>query len=106
MEGNKKKFYQIKIVQISFALFFAAALSILFYFIMDNAGDRTISFGKFISAIRPFIYGAIIAYLLVPLCNGLEKLLYKILSKKKDFSKKESENFVTYLSIFLGLFIF
>lgn len=105
MEGNKKKFYQIKIVQISFALFFAAALSILFYFIMDNAGDRTISFGKFISAIRPFIYGAIIAYLLVPLCNGLEKLLYKILSKKKDFSKKESENFVTYLSIFLGLFI-
>ena len=55
MEGNKKIFYQIKIVQISFALFFAAALSILFYFIMDNAGDRTISFGKFISAIRPYI---------------------------------------------------
>ena len=61
-ENNKPKFFNKKLLPVSFALFFAIALSILFFFIVYNAKDVNLGLGKLISAIKPFIYGAVFAY--------------------------------------------
>ena len=62
--------------------FGAISLSILFFFIIY----RFDGFGNAISAVAgilmPFIYGAVIAYLLKPVCNTIEAFLHRIFPEK------------------------
>lgn len=62
--------------------FGAITLSILFFFLLY----RFDSFGSAISTLTnilmPFIYGAVIAYLLKPVCNTVENFLQRIIPKK------------------------
>ncbi len=102
-ENNKPKFFNKKLLPVSFALFFAIALSILFFFIVYNAKDVNLGLGKLISAIKPFIYGAVFAYLLVPMCNYFERHLNRLFINRFGMEKSKSANICQIISIFLSL---
>lgn len=101
--SNKPSFFKKKFWYISLTLFIGIALSILFFFILYNFKDVNISLGKFFSAIKPFIYGAIIAYILVPMCNAYDRFFIKILSHRKGKKPDKTPTAITSLSIFLSL---
>lgn len=103
MDNNKPKFFNKRLLHISFTLFLGIALSILFFFIVYNAKDVNLGLGKLISAIKPFIYGGIFAYLLVPMCNYFEHLLNRLFIKQFGMEKSKSENISSIISIFLSL---
>lgn len=61
--------------------FGAISLSILFFFFIyrfDGFGDAV---SKVTGILMPFIYGAVIAYLLKPVCNTIEGFLHRIFPK-------------------------
>ena len=62
--------------------FGAISLSILFFFFIyrfDGFGDAV---SKVTGILMPFIYGAVIAYLLKPVCNTIEGFLHRIFPPK------------------------
>ena len=62
--------------------FGAISLSILFFFFIyrfDGFGDAV---SKVTGILMPFIYGAVIAYLLKPVCNTIEGLLHRFIPEK------------------------
>ena len=67
---------------------------ICFYLISHSASIFSF-FNKVVKILMSFIYGAVIAYLLTPLCNRFERLLSRCFSKKPGL--------VRGLSIFLSL---
>ena len=97
MKNNQSKKY----IQIGLTIFTALAASILLYFILD----RLPSIGKVISvvleAVKPLIYGAVIAYVLYPVCIFFERLFGKIFKKAKN--RKIANKITRGLSIFLSL---
>lgn len=99
MKNNQSKKY----IQIGLTIFTALAASILLYFILD----RLPSIGKVISvvleAVKPLIYGAVIAYVLYPVCIFFEQIFGKIFKKAKN--RKLANKLTRGLSIFLS-FIF
>lgn len=66
-----------KNLSIILAVFCAAALSILFFFVIFRASALRDLFHKLMDILQPFVYGGVIAYLLKPVCNTYEKLLKK-----------------------------
>ena len=62
--------------------FGAISLSILFFFFIyrfDGFGDAV---STMTGILMPFIYGAVIAYLLKPVCNTIENFLHRIFPQK------------------------
>jgi hypothetical protein len=103
MENDKQKKLKKKFIYIALTLFAAAALSILFFFIINDSKNVNISPGKLISAVRPFIYGAIIAYILVPMCNFYERHINNLFSVKFGWNKEKSEKAASIIAIALSL---
>lgn len=66
-----------KNLSIILAVFCAAALSILFFFVIFRASALRELFHKLLDILQPFIYGGVIAYLLKPVCKTYEKFLKK-----------------------------
>lgn len=52
-----------------------------------------------INILKPFLYGAVIAYLLTPLCNKLEGRLHKLFAKKSERTKK----FLSFTAVIISL---
>ena len=62
--------------------FGAISLSIIFFFFIyrfEGFGDAV---SKLTSILMPFIYGAVIAYLLKPVCNTVENFLHRLFPEK------------------------
>ena len=62
--------------------FGAISLSIIFFFLIyrfDGFGD---AISTLTGILMPFIYGAVIAYLLKPVCNTIEGLLHRFIPEK------------------------
>ena len=62
--------------------FGAISLSILFFFFIyrfDGFGDAV---STMTGILMPFIYGAVIAYLLKPVCNTIENFLHRIFPQR------------------------
>lgn len=98
MEEKKKRHY----IYLMLSLFGAAALSIIFFFIIyryEGFGD---GINKIIGILNPMIYGAAIAYLLKPLCNFYNRKL-DILFKGKH--KGLANGIAVMGSIITGLLI-
>ena len=67
-----------------FAGFGAISLSILFFFLIyrfDGFGD---AISTLTGILMPFIYGAVIAYLLKPVCNSIENFLRRFIPEKMN----------------------
>lgn len=106
MENKQKsRFFQRRYINISLTLFAGIALSIAFFFALYYFKDFNLGVGKFISALKPFIYGAIIAYLLVPMCNFFERHINELLIRAFKIDMKKSRNASEILSIFFSLCI-
>ncbi len=72
----KKNRFQEYITQ-SLAGFGSLALAILFFFALYEASTIFAAVGKIVSILMPVIYGAVIAFILTPLCNRIQKWLEK-----------------------------
>ena len=60
--------------------FGAISLSIIFFiYRFEGFGDAV---SKLTSILMPFIYGAVIAYLLKPVCNTVENFLHRLFPEK------------------------
>ena len=65
-----------------FAGFGAIALSIIFFFLIYRFQGFGDAISKLTGILMPFIYGAVIAYLLKPVCNCVEDFLRRLLPEK------------------------
>lgn len=52
-------------------------ICLLFYFLLDKLDQVSIGFHSAMGILKPFIYGAVLAYLLAPACNRLENWFKK-----------------------------
>ncbi len=91
-----------KYIYIAVTLFAAIAASITFFFIMYNAKNVNLGLGKLISAIKPFIYGGIIAYILVPMCNFYERKFEWLAENCLKLEKKRAHSLAVGFSILLS----
>lgn len=82
--------------------FGAIGLSVLFFFLIFNFTNVKIWVDKIMNILAPFVYGAVIAYLLRPICNAYEDLLEKALPKKL---KKIANATAVFLSLLTGVMI-
>lgn len=98
----------IKYLKNSFSLFISLALSILFFFFIFKLESLGSFFADLFAILSPFIYGAVIAYILRPVCNFFEEkimfVLNKITSNKIIVSLASSLSVI--LSISLGIIAF
>ena len=62
--------------------FGAISLSIIFFFLIYRFKGFGDAIAKLTDILMPFIYGAVIAYLLKPVCNWLEDFLHSLLPEK------------------------
>ncbi len=84
-------------------LFGATAASIILFFViykMDTIGKV---FANITATMMPFIIGAILAYIICPLCNMLERLYDKLFKKLKNEITREK--IARTLSVFTGILI-
>ena len=84
-------------------VFGAFALSILFFFILNNLSIIHEFTGQLTYILRPFVFGAVIAYLLKPICKWFEKIYVRILSPQRI---KLCESIAVFTGIVIGLIIF
>ena len=89
------------------------ALAVAFFFLIYKGNSIAEAIGSVFFVIRPFIIGAIIAYILKPTCNAYEKLFIKAFSKKKSVNEKKIAKrsnmlavvltYITWVAILVGL---
>lgn len=106
MEENWKDYYHKGL-----AAFFTIAMCILFFFGLLRFNEIKTYLGLIVGILRPFAFGAVIAYLLCPLCNLIERHLAKYLKldgtgKWEERSAKKIKRFLGSVSIFLSLILF
>ena len=100
----KKYRFKNEYVKIGIMLFLVVACSILFYFLFFK--DHTL-FGLLKSiwaSLSPFIVGAVLAYMLKPVCELFEKATCKWFSKMKN--RHMAERVSLNLSVFFALIVF
>ncbi len=73
----------MRYIKAGITLFAALAADMLVFFFLYRFDNIFSGIGRMISFVSPFLYGAVIAYLLAPLCNRLEPLLARVLPSKK-----------------------
>ena len=64
--------------------FGAIALSIIFFFLIYRFDGFGSAISTLTGILMPFIYGAVIAYLLKPVCNSIENFLHRFIPKKMN----------------------
>ena len=64
--------------------FGAIALSIIFFFLIYRFDGFGSAISTLTGILMPFIYGAVIAYLLKPVCNSIENFLRRFIPEKMN----------------------
>lgn len=77
-----------------------ALIAVLGYFFLYRIGDIWAALGAVMNILKPFVYGAVIAYILTPGCNKLERLLRRI-----PWIKKAKPGLVSGLSILIAMLL-
>lgn len=103
MKENWKDYYHKGL-----AAFLTVAMCILFFFIVFRFKELSYYIGLLMGILRPFAFGAVIAYLLTPLCNWFERHLAesaKLQKMPKEREKRYKKLFGGF-SILLSLLLF
>ncbi len=87
---------------IMLSIFGAISLSILLFFFLYRMRGIGDAISTLSSILAPFIYGGVIAYLLRPMCNSLQRILS---SRLPGRLKKAAPGFAVALSIIAGILI-
>ena len=82
--------------------FGAIALSIIFFFLIYRFQGFGDAISKLTGILMPFIYGAVIAYLLKPVCNCVEDFLRRLLPEKAG---NAANMIAVALSLLFGLLV-
>lgn len=90
------------------AVFLTVAMCILFFFVVFRFKELQHYIGVIMSILRPFAIGAVIAYLLSPVCNWFERHMAETarLDKKTEESAARYRKLFGGLSILLSLLLF
>lgn len=88
-----------KIVFYSSIIFFGLALTIVFYLILKNQTGAEPVTKKIFLVLRPFVIGAVIAYIMKGTCNFFERLYKKLLLKSGKRTEKKANRIAAILSI-------
>lgn len=88
-------------------LFGVIALSILFLFLLFRGAVLKMALEKLWNIILPFVYGAVMAYLLKPICNFFEKWFSTLIVRKLKWKKgrKIIESLSITCSLIAGLIV-
>ena len=78
------------------------AISLLLYFLMLRIEEIATLFTTIMTILQPFLYGAVIAYLLAPLCKKLEKTFENLFQGKKP---KLAEGLSIFISILFAVLV-
>lgn len=91
-----------KYLSISIHAFLVIAASIMFfYFISEHAAIRQM-LSRFVGLMMPFVYGLVLAYILNPVLNWLEKKVFPKLFKEK-MSKRKRRGLGVLISLLFAL---
>lgn len=90
-------------IWVRFAIF---ALTIVFFFLMFRMGDIFAQIRRFLSILRPFIWGGVMAYMLRIPCNFFEMYLEKWLPGRLKKAKTGLAILISLLLISLLVFLF
>ncbi len=74
---------------ISGIIFLGLALAITYFFLIYSNASVGDTINQIATILRPFIVGAVIAYILKSTCNGYEKLFLKAFAKRKKPNEKK-----------------
>lgn len=77
------------------------ALAVAFFFLIYNGKSIGEAISSGILILRPFIIGAVIAYILKSTCNAYERLFIKLFSKKAGRDEKKIAKRSNLLAVFL-----
>lgn len=96
-----------KYIYAAVSLFGAVALSILFFFILFRIDAIGSMLKHIASTLMPFIVGALLAYIICPLCSLLEKMFLKLFGRIKNngLSEKLARNFSVFSGIIITLIV-
>lgn len=103
MEENWKDYYHKGL-----AAFLTVAMCILFFFLIFRFSQIGAYVKMIMRILRPFAFGAVIAYLLSPLCNHFERYLADVtnLERRPKALAVKLKKLYAGISIFLSLFLF
>lgn len=96
----------LKYLEIGITVFVVIAASILFYFIFNRWSDIVAEAKKIFRVLSPFIWGMLIAYLLRPLLNQVEKRVTIPIGKKIFENKITAFKFGRAVAIVISILIF
>lgn len=88
-----------------FVLFGALALAICMFFVLFYMDNIRAAVGKLLRILMPFIYGAVIAYILKPVCNVLERWFVKIFTRKGRITSAAALRLAGPFSVFSSIAI-
>lgn len=103
MKENWKDYYHKGL-----AAFFTVAMCILFYFVVFRFYEVKRYANMIMGILRPFAFGAVIAYLLCPVCNWFERQLAELsgLEKRPEKTAAQLRRMFAGVSILLSLSLF
>ena len=104
MENAPKKKIDSKYIKIGIVAFSVIICSVLFYFAFFDKNTLFIFFKKIGDVLTPFAIGAVLAYLLKPMCVMYERLVSKWFKKMKR--RHKAERYTTNISVFFTLITF
>lgn len=88
-------------LHISIVIFIGLALAITYFFLLYSNASISNAISQVATILRPFIVGAVIAYILKSTCNGYEKLFLRAFSKNKNADAKKSASKANILAVVL-----
>ncbi len=84
------------------------ACSLLLFFIIFRFDGFKAGIGKTVNALMPVIYGVVIAYMLTPLCNALQRVFLAVFPKRiksRSAVQKLANGLSVFVSLAFGIFI-
>lgn len=103
--NNEHKHDLKKYIGIMLCLFGSIALSIILFFLIYKWDVVKSTFSHISKTLMPFIIGSVLAYIICPLCNNIEKI-FIIIFNKAGFKNEEKKNKTAFtLSVFSGIII-
>lgn len=95
-----------KYIQIGIIAFLVIVCSILFFFVFFQMENFKSGIRSFVATLNPILYGLIIAYLLTPIVNFLErKVFYPIALNKHDSISYKKKKAIRIVSVIITLVI-
>lgn len=98
-EQNRDKF---RYFHLGVTIFLVIAAGLILAVVLFRISDIQNAIGAFLGAITAVIYGAVISYILTPMCNSLDKKLIAFFGRKKALTEKQ-KNLIRGIDVFICL---